>query len=68
MVFSKYTPNRDQNVLVTLSTNGTPQQYEKYLGLSPMIGREKKKAFSNIKDRIWQKLQTWNEKNPIPRW
>lgn len=27
-----------------------------------MIGNVKRKAFSKIKDRVWQKLQTWKEK------
>lgn len=40
----------------------TMQQFEKYLGLPPMIGRTNRKAFSGIEDRLWHKLQTWKEK------
>jgi hypothetical protein len=36
-------------------------QFEKYLGLPPLIGRSKKQAFFEIKDRIWRKLQGWKE-------
>jgi hypothetical protein len=38
-------------------------QFEKYLGLPPVIGRSKKQAFFEIKDRIWRRLQGWKEKN-----
>ncbi len=43
---------------------GTTQttQFEKYLGLPPVIGRAKRRAFNSIKDRIWKCLQGWKEK------
>jgi hypothetical protein len=37
-------------------------QFEKYLGLPSVIGRTKKKAFHEVKDRIWKRLQGWKEK------
>ena len=37
-------------------------KFEKYLGLPPIIGRAKKRAFNDIKDRIWKRLQGWKEK------
>uniref|UniRef100_A0A2N9H205 Reverse transcriptase zinc-binding domain-containing protein n=1 Tax=Fagus sylvatica TaxID=28930 RepID=A0A2N9H205_FAGSY len=42
-------------------TNQTTQ-FEKYLGLPPIIGRSKRRAFNDIKDWIWRKLQGWKEK------
>jgi len=34
----------------------------KYLGLPSMIGRDRKAAFAYIKDRVWQKINSWSGK------
>ncbi|XP_024634347.2 uncharacterized protein [Medicago truncatula] len=34
----------------------------KYLGLPSMVGRSKKATFSFIKDRVWQKINSWSSK------
>lgn len=34
------------------------KQYEKYLGLPLIIGLSKKIAFSKIKTKVWERLQT----------
>ena len=36
--------------------------YDKYLGLPSLIGKHKKANFDYIKERIWRKLQGWEEK------
>ncbi|XP_042974662.1 uncharacterized protein LOC122306298 [Carya illinoinensis] len=38
------------------------QQFEKYLGLPPLVGRAKYRAFSDIKHKVWKKLHGWKEK------
>ena len=38
------------------------KQYEKYLGLPAMIGKNRRTSLNYIKDRVWGKLQGWNEK------
>ena len=38
------------------------QHYEKYLGLPSFVGRGKKACFTQIKERIWEKMQGWKEK------
>uniref|UniRef100_A0A2N9I4S0 Reverse transcriptase zinc-binding domain-containing protein n=1 Tax=Fagus sylvatica TaxID=28930 RepID=A0A2N9I4S0_FAGSY len=44
-----------------LGARGT-NQLEKYLGLPPIIGRSKRKAFEDIKSRIGRKVGGWKEK------
>jgi len=34
----------------------------KYLGLPSMIGRDRKATFAYIKDRVWQKINSWSGK------
>jgi len=36
--------------------------YEKYLGLPALVERYKKADFNYIKERVWKKMQVWNEK------
>ena len=38
------------------------RHYEKYLGLHSLVGRHKKASFDYIKERVWRKLQGWEEK------
>ena len=37
-------------------------QHEKYLGLSPLVGKGKKKAFNRIKDQVGRKIASWKGK------
>ena len=38
------------------------KEYETYLGLPAVVGRNKKASLRYIKERIWNKLQGWKEK------
>ena len=38
------------------------QHHEKYLGLPPLIGRRKRKAFNRIKDQVVRKISSWKGK------
>ena len=38
------------------------REYEKYLGLPAVVGRNKRASLNYIKDRVWRKLQGWKEK------
>lgn len=40
----------------------TIQHYENYLGLPSFVGRNKTACFTQIKERIWGRMQGWKEK------
>ena len=42
---------------------GVPKvkEYEKYLGLPVVVGRNKRASLNYIKERVWNKLQGWKE-------
>lgn len=46
------------NLLGVQSCLGT----SKYLGMPSIIGRKRKATFSFLKDRMWQKINSWNGK------
>ena len=37
------------------------KEYEKYLGLLAVVGRNKRVSLNYIKERVWNKLQGWKE-------
>lgn len=37
-------------------------EYEKYLGLLVVVGKNKRARLNYIKERVWGKLQGWKEK------
>ena len=47
-----------------LSFLGVPEikEYEKYLGLPAVVGKNKNASLNYIKERVWAKLQGWKEK------
>lgn len=38
------------------------KHHEKYLGLPPLVGRGKRKAFNQIKDQVGRKIVGWKGK------
>lgn len=61
MVFSLNISDSLQAELSTLWNSSTTLQYDKYLGLPPLIGKAKNRTFLDITSRVWRKLQIQNE-------
>lgn len=38
------------------------KQYEEYLGLQALVGRNKRVSFDQLKQQIWKRLQGWERK------
>lgn len=61
MVFSKNVNTMQQEEIMNFWGVYNFQQYDKYLELPLAIGRAKNHAFSNLKHKVWKKLQSWKE-------
>ena len=62
LFFSKYTSQQMQTSIKEALGVPVVQQHEKYLGLPSFIGHKKKESFDNIEQRVWKKLQGWEDK------
>ena len=60
--FSSNTPYTLQNAISVFLGAPVSHRYEHYLGLPSLVGRGKKRSFSLIKERIWNKLKGWKKK------
>ncbi|PKA54867.1 putative mitochondrial protein [Apostasia shenzhenica] len=62
LYFSKNTPRERRLLLRRLLNVKEEISIEKYLGLPPMVGKAKRKAFISIKERISHKIEGWKER------
>uniref|UniRef100_A0A2N9EQ08 Reverse transcriptase domain-containing protein n=1 Tax=Fagus sylvatica TaxID=28930 RepID=A0A2N9EQ08_FAGSY len=62
LFFSRNTPATMQEDLKDILGVPNIKQYEKYLGLPSLVGKEKIICFSQIKERVWSKIKGWKEK------
>jgi ribonuclease HI len=60
--FSKNTPTEDKEIILEFAGIPATSRYDKYLGLPAMVGRSRMKAFKNITERVWKRLQDWKLK------
>ena len=60
--FSKNVPMSAKEQIKNLLGVPEIREYEKYLGLLAVVGRNKRASLNYIKDRVWGKLQGWKEK------
>jgi hypothetical protein len=58
----KATPLASQSAIKDLLNVPIIRQYERYLGLPSLIGRNRAESFTQIKERVWKKLKGWKEK------
>uniref|UniRef100_A0A2N9I6M1 CCHC-type domain-containing protein n=1 Tax=Fagus sylvatica TaxID=28930 RepID=A0A2N9I6M1_FAGSY len=62
LFFSHNTQHECRHLIMDLFGTTPTTQFEKYLGLPPVIGKSKKSAFNGVKDRVGRRLQGWKEK------
>ena len=62
LFFSKNTDVQIQEAIKLSLQFPIIQHYEKYLGLPSFVGRGKKACFTQLKERIWAKMQRWKKK------
>ena len=62
LFFSKNTSGEIQSFVKETFGAQIVQQHERYMGLQPMVGKGKKKAFNRIKDQVGRKIASWKGK------
>lgn len=63
MTFSRGTPAAERVEIQQLMGIQVVDQFEKYLGMPAVVGRSKKKVFSFMKNRIWDRIHRWSERD-----
>ena len=58
-MFSKNTSEVDRKASTEILGISRTMEFDSYLGLPLMFGRNKTKELRFIKDRLWQKIQSW---------
>ena len=62
LFFSKSTPCELQQEIMELLGVNELKQYEEYLGLPALVGRNKRASFDRLKQKVWKRLQGWEGK------
>jgi len=62
VLFSPNTSNYTRQQMRAILSINQEAKSEKYLGLPVTVGRSRKKTFEYIKQRIWVRIQGWQEK------
>ena len=61
LFFSKNTSSETKDKIMRIVGVNEIKSHEQYLGLPSIIGRSKRKAFDGLKDRLWKRLNGWQE-------
>ena len=62
LFFSKNVPDCSKLSIKNLLSVPKIREYESYLGLPTMVGKNKCASLNYIKDRVWSKLHGWKDK------
>lgn len=62
MLFSPGTPSSVRISIHNVLGIPVVDKFEKYLGMPAVIGRSKREVFAFIKDRIWDRVRKWNDR------
>ena len=62
LFFSRNTDEATQEALKVALSVPVIRHYEKYLGLPSFVGQDRNACFTQIKERIWGRMQGWKEK------
>ena len=62
LFFSKNVPDCSKLSIKNLLSVPKIREYESYLGLPTMVGKNTCASLNYIKDRVWSKLHGWKDK------
>ncbi|KAL0303703.1 UNVERIFIED_CONTAM: hypothetical protein Sradi_6238400 [Sesamum radiatum] len=62
IVFSKNTADNLRSVICEGLGIRQADKHEKYLGLPSLAGRSRKAVFNSLRDKVWNKISLWGEK------
>lgn len=62
MVFSPGTPPSTRVAIEGVLGILIVPKFDKYLGMPTVVGRSKQEVFGFLKDKVWDRIQGWNER------
>ncbi|XP_012849908.1 PREDICTED: uncharacterized protein LOC105969681 [Erythranthe guttata] len=62
IVFSKTTTEENINLICSELPMEVVDNHDRYLGLSSTLGKSKREAFANLRDKVCRRLRGWTEK------
>ena len=63
LFFGKFVSLSSKNAIKNLLSVPEIKEYERYLGLLAVVGKNRRASLNYIQERVWGKLQGWKEKS-----